>query len=340
MKNGNTVIFIFLMFLISSFVFAETTKESGNNRSAEDWLKEEIREVQSMSSKLTEAGLKETGFSYMQGQLWNEYWGPEGDCFSIGVLIGQYDSVKHLRIPRSLKPTEKDIYLAGDYGWALLLMARAADNFVTSAKNAISIGYDEKAITWDLDCLGNQKLGIHGKYLGYKEKTLYRIKNDGTVLQVLGDINEGFSDLLKSILSKNPKITEVSLGSGGGSVVEAINAGMYIRSKGLDTSLWNSCYSACPLVFFGGVSRNIMAPYPKLGLHKVYTSLGALPRTDPVYSYLYRYLSLMGVDPTFVIGTMWQAEPNDMKTLDANDDSGLRSMCSYKLATWIQRMGC
>ncbi len=51
------------------------------------------------------------------------------------------------------------------------------------------------------------------------------------------------------------------LGSGGGYIDEAMKAGAYIRRKGLDTTLYNNCDSACPLVVMAGVERLNWSPY-------------------------------------------------------------------------------
>lgn len=134
----------------------------------------------------------------------------------------------------------------------------------------------------------------------------------------------------------NPDITEIALGSGGGGVIDAIVSGQEIRKRGLNTTLFGPCYSACPLVFSGGIQRNIwMGEGPFLGFHQVYKIenevLQELAAKDPIYVSISNYLAGMGVDATIVTNWMMSAEPSGMY------HPSLEALCHSKLATWIQR---
>ena len=142
--------------------------------------------------------------------------------------------------------------------------------------------------------------------------TFYQVQNDGNVLQILGEIEAGFAQKLRKAIAENPSVKTVSLGSAGGSVYEALEAGRFIRKSGLSTTLWNNCYSACPLVFAGGKDRTIWSPYPSLGFHKVYAKTGAVPVTSQVYRDIQIYLLDMGIAPGFFIGNMIKAEPEEI----------------------------
>ena len=173
----------------------------------------------------------------------------ENTRYALGLLLGQEAAVRHLRLDRnpSLRATNSD------EAHSRRVEAQSLDNFVLAATRVVGISHDEKAIEWNLDCVG--QLGIHGSYIQVAgAATFYVLRNKGIVLQVLGIIESGFAIKVRQAIERNPSVEVVSLGSGGGSVYEAIQAGRYIRSKGLATTLWNNCYSACPLVFAGGVS--------------------------------------------------------------------------------------
>ena len=159
------------------------------------------------------------------------------------------------------------------------------------------------------------------------------MKNDGQVLQILGDIEQGFAARLRTLIEDNPKVTTVALGSGGGYVNEAIEAGRYIRARGLKTTLWNNCFSACPLVFIGGVERLVWSPYPQLGFHKFYTPSGAIPPTSSVYREVAVYVSQMGVSSRFVLQKIFSAEPSHVFVIRRPAE-----LCDSNIATWVQRI--
>ena len=154
----------------------------------------------------------------------------------------------------------------------------------------------------------------------------------GEVLNILGEIDFGFYNRFRESLDQNPGIRIVSLGSGGGSVIDALQAGALIRERGLHTQLYGKCYSACPMVFAGGVERTIYWPGGgALGFHQMYTSDGPVPMTSEIYVLLGLYLEEMGVDANTFIWFMTQAGPEDMYEPDVGD------LCKPRIATWVQR---
>lgn len=189
---------------------------------------------------------------------------------------------------------------------------------------------DDRTIEWNLDCVGHYK--IKGGFVGDPKKTFFRVQNKGKVIQVLGDIGPDFSSRLQIAINANPRVTAIALGSGGGYVSEAIKAGRYIRSMRLDTTLWNNCYSACPLVFLGGRERTIHDPFPYLGFHKMYSETGPVPVSSPAYKAVGDYVSEMGASKRFVLDWMLSSEPAQMSIVrDA-------SLCESNVATFIQRL--
>jgi hypothetical protein len=108
---------------------------------------------------------------------------------------------------------------------------------------------------WNLDCVGQHEIGRRHAIASIAPKATFRRHADSIV--VLGDIDAGFYERFRAILASSNGVTTISLGSGGGSVRDAIMTGLLIRKAGLRTTLFADCYSACPLIFLGGVNRTI-----------------------------------------------------------------------------------
>ena len=292
-----------------------------------DALSAEIQQAISLSTKLR-AVARSVDNEVWIGTMYNEIDAKEHSCYSLGVLIGQADAVRHLRLGRNptLRATNSD------EAHSLRVTAQSLDNFVDAAKHAGGLAPEERALEWNLDCVG--QLGVKGKPVKLVgANTFYRLKKSGQVLQVLGDIEPGFTAKIRAAIESNPRVIAVALGSGGGSVYEALAAGQYLRSKRLETTLWNNCFSACPLVFIGGVERTVWSPYPYLGFHKIYTSSGPIPLNSPVYREVADYIRRMGVSDRFFLEKMLSAEPSQMLGIRGTTD-----LCNYKIATWVQRV--
>lgn len=219
-------------------------------------LYRQMKEKKVLQDKLWAAAVAINDYNHV-GTYYNEYHMPEHSCYVLGRLLKQ------------------DKYIAGtvmtydpDYVTAttenaqdLRVMAISLSNFSSVANAIIGESHDERVIEWNLDCVGKFGIPREASIEQVGQSSFYVIKAEGRVLQVLGDIEKGFAQKVVDAIEANPDVEQVALGSGGGYVLEAIAAGRYIRSKGLDTSLWNNCYSACPLVFMGGVGRVNWSPY-------------------------------------------------------------------------------
>ena len=158
---------------------------------------------------------------------------------------------------------------------------------------------------------------------------------DGSELYVYGDIEPGFFERFVGVIDENPNLTRIWLGSAGGSVVDAVKAGMLIRDRNIDTALFGNCYSACPLMFMGGVHREMWAgsgPH-RLGFHQIYTGSGvAVPLEDPVYNLVISFVSKMGIDPVPVVSWMTATPPWDIYEPD------IGGLCKPRVATFVQRI--
>ena len=264
------------------------------------------------------------------GTYFNELNVKEHSCYALGQLLGHADEVKNLRVSGKVDLASR----TSENALELRMSATSLENFALVAKDIIDMPLGKRALAWNLDCVG--KYGIVREESQAGVKTFYELENEGRVLRVLGNIEKGFSDRLIDAIERNPGVKQVALGSGGGLVAEAIRAGLYIRAKRLDTTLWNGCYSACPLVFFSGVNRMMWSPYPVLGFHQVSKENGrAVSLDDPVYTTIADYTNRMGVDSRYVLRSMWAASPTGMNEVNGNQDI----LCKSRVTTWIQR-GC
>jgi hypothetical protein len=299
-----------LVILVSSSIFAQANEKPrpGVNLSgAEKKLMAEVSEATALAEKLRKIADTVDDDIWL-GTMYNEIHLKEHSCYALGVLLGQEETVRHLK----LNSFPRQQATNSDEARTLRLNAQSLCNFGSAATHALSISHEERVMEWNLDCVG--QLGISGAYVtATKTTTFYRLHNDGKVLRILGSIEPGFSAELRNVIAINPQVKTVSLGGGGGSVYEAIEAGRFIRMSGLDTTLWNNCYSACPLVFAGGKERTIWSPYPSLGFHKVYSKNGPVPLSSQVYRDIFAYLVEMGITPNFILENMFKAEPNQIR---------------------------
>ena len=256
--------------------------------------------------------------------MFNDVDLPEHTCYSLGVLLGLEANVRHLRFDRRSHSAR-----TADEANELRIKARSLDNFSSAANASLQESEKRRSIAWNLDCA--EKYGVSHQQNG--APTFYEVTNGGRGIKILGAIEVGFTEKLRATLARSPKVEFVALGSGGGSVAEAIASGRLIRSKRLATTIWNNCYSACPLVFLGGVERHIHSPYPSFGFHQISTPTGAISKNSPIYDHVADYIREMGANDQFVVAAMLRAAPAEMNMVYGAD---IR-LCRARVATWIQR---
>ena len=253
-------------------------------------------------------------------------------CYILGRFVGYGDFVVWLRpsyFNYKIDLTLRTVSYASDLQEISLFMGY----YARIGRDVIAMSESARIDSWNLDCPGRH--GIPKVYAEKRGGQSPFFKIDGNRLQVLGDIDDNFSTRLYEVLQRNPQIRIVSLGSGGGSVVEAMRAGWMIRSRGIHTELVNSCYSACPLVLLGGVERTMMSKSYEIGFHQVHSNGRAIPLDSYTYSAIYEYANMMGVDGAFVVKSMWSAPPESMKVFTGSDDV----ICEAGVMTWI-KLGC
>lgn len=293
-------------------------------------LQKLIEEREALSTKVFQAGVAIDGHTHA-GTAFNEIHIPEHQCWVLGQLLGKADLVSSLAVSYEPDYDTQTTENASD----MRIMSNSLHNFASVAKHVLQMPHDERVVTWNLDCAG--QLDLPKAYIKQDgQSSFYVVTDKGRALKVLGDIESGFAQKIQDAIEANPSVEVVMLGSGGGYIYEAMKAGTYIRSKGLDTALFSNCYSACPLVFMAGVERQNWSPYPKLGFHQIYTPDGqAIPFDSQPYRQVFGYLTRMGIEPRYVLQKMWSAPPSSMTNVDGED----YDLCRVNITTWIQR-GC
>tara|TARA_R110002072_G_scaffold401_18_gene2721 strand:- start:3439 stop:4401 length:963 start_codon:yes stop_codon:yes gene_type:complete len=293
---------------------------------AKSWL-EAIADVEARSQSLWDKGLKLGGSAHL-GSAYNEIDIPRHECAILGRMLGKPELILKLEENNepslSESPTQDELH-------NLLIFAHSLSNWANVARNLIERDEDSKKKIWNLNCVGSHEIPTSAFFSVSKAAAKFRVSDSN--LFILGNIELGFAEELEAALNSNPNIDRIVLGSGGGSVGEAIQAGMLIRSRGLNTTLSDNCYSACPLVFLGGVNRTIWSPYPVLGFHQMSDPDGAPIRSShPLYSAMESYAEMMGTDANFLLASMLRASPLEMFEPHVDD------LCRYKFTTWIQRI--
>lgn len=293
------------------------------------WLNSEIERQQKRAEELREYA-ERFDDDFHIGTIYNEYLIPQHACFVLGHLLRRGELVTHLANPETVDLSDT----SADGTHAIRVEAHGMDNFAFTARRLLTMSPDERVAAWNVDCVGEHDIPEHAFIVSGGPRTLYTLDEEGTYLRILGDIDDDFAGILRVALDEHPEVKTIGLGSGGGSVSQAIKAGQLIRERGLDTSLHANCHSACPLVFLGGKRRAIWSPYPKLGFHQVYTRDGEIPPLESeIYHHIAQYVRSMGADPEYVLVRMWQATPLEMYF----EEDGSK-LCDSRIATWVQRI--
>lgn len=305
---------------------ASSSLKSANVQDLSTKIKAEIVDMERRAEALWAHATTIDDWNHI-GTMYNEVDSSKHQCFILGRFLGYTNFVNGLR------PNYKPDFSSKTHenGHELRVMSTSMTNYASAARQVLAASESERIAAWNLDCPGRH--GIPKVYANqYGQKPLFKIEDDGTILRVLGDIEGDFSTKLDEALQRNSRVRVVALGSGGGSVTEALKAGLNIRTRGLETTLWNSCYSACPLVLMGGVRRTVMSPYYELGFHQISHNGKAIPLDSAPYRAIYEYTNRMGVDGVFVVKSMWAAPPESMKVFTRED-----VLCKARVMTWIQR---
>lgn len=255
------------------------------------------------------------------GTAFNEIGVPRHRCSILGRMLNKQEVSAHLDVPEYEQPKTGQEYL--EEGQSLA-------NWAYQARKLKDLPMSRRIRIWNSECVGHMDIPVSARIEEKTHEAFYDVR-DGA-LHVFGPVTEGYHDRLVVALNAHPEIKVVALGSEGGNVREALLAGVEIRKRGLETTLRNPCYSACPLVFLGGVERQIWSPYPDLGFHKISGKDGiAVPLGSKIYQVVFDYIRAMGADPDLTLAFMQSAEPKEMHMPQ------LQYLCRANVATWIQR---
>jgi hypothetical protein len=290
---------------------------------ADSW-DDAIAAVERSATEYFDYAVKVGGTSFA-GTAYNGYKSVEHQCAILGRMLDHAEAIRHLEEfdypPMDAKSVPHD----------LLVFSISLENWGAAARWAKGATADQRINRWNLDCVG--QFGIGATLFMEAGKPEAEFVVNGTQLDVYGDIDGGFAERFEQALNANTFISEVTLGSGGGSVRDALLAGLMIRSRGLDTTIYGNCFSACPLVFLGGYHRIVWAAPYRLGFHQIYTGAGApIPFDDQLYALVGQYILEMGGDPSRVLAWMYSAGPSEMFEPEPEE------LCAANFATFVQRI--
>lgn len=285
---------------------------------AKSW-EEAIRDVSALADRYEEAveasGTPVTGYIGNQG-LTEDY--QMHMCAILGRRMGHVEQIRHLEPPQPSFDEPPS---------SLAWNVRSLRHWVRAAERFSDMSLSQRQMHWNLECVG--KHGISADSVVMRDPGVF-FEWSEPYLYVHGDILPGFHAELLKALYEHPDAQFIGLGSGGGAVIEAIKAGILIRSLGLKTQLSGDCYSACPLVFAAGVERMVMKDYPQFGLHAISRDGRPVPEDDPIYSSVELYLMDMGVDAEMLIRLMQSKSPSEMGVMTP------QLSCLSGLVTWHQ----
>jgi len=137
------------------------------------------------------------------------------------------------------------------------------------------------------------------------------VKENGGVVEVIGDLDPGVTRELGELLKVEKKVHTVELNSGGGQIYEGRGLHQLFKQSELNTLVTHHCLSACSTAYLGGVERRIGVG-GEIGFHQ-YKTYSIQPNID-VETEQSRDKELMrsqGVSADFV-SRVFSASPSEM----------------------------
>jgi hypothetical protein len=311
---------------VATVMVAAVSAGYAQSNSAEDFLRGVIRQ-HTLTLANAKKQLKGKSLPHL-GTVLNEVGLAEFQCAGLARLFDKNTIFSRLSKVDPFPPLPwKDEATMDMVAWSFLSLT----NGVRALEVALNSSLRDRVMTWNLSCVGKFEIAKAEYVPQLEPQATIEVVQDQ--LQVFGDIYAGFFEEFERVLDANKGIKTVVLGSGGGSVRDAILAGALIRDRRLTTTLSADCYSACPLMFLGGVDRLIWSPYPRLGFHQVSVGGKPLAADDRIYLIIASYVKDMGADAKFVVARMRQSPPTDM------NHPAVGELCEPRVTTWVQR-GC
>ena len=189
------------------------------------------------------------------GSAYNEIDANKHRCSILGRMVGKRKETQQLDVPAIAEPkTGHDYRLEG----------QSLANWVVAAQYLLTLSKQQKIRLWNTDCVGRMGVPVSAHIPESFENEFYDIRND--VLHVWGPVTNGYAGRLKASLDANPAINTVALGSNGGDVIEALEAGYEIRRRGLGNDLVEWLLFSLPPGFPRGRETNHLVTIRRSGL--------------------------------------------------------------------------
>ena len=140
----------------------------------------------------------------------------------------------------------------------------------------------------------------------------------GLWVRFQGELQPGLASQIAARLSQEHAVGLI-IDSPGGSVAEARKLGRYLRAKGLNVAVDQTCASACIDVLAGGVSRYIVSG-ARIGIHQssAPSTVGSHNTGQSYVAGSALYLREMGVDPDLALAAA-SVPPNKMYWISAQE---------------------
>lgn len=228
------------LLLISHSIFNYSNAQDFDKNAVIEEIKKEIQEKELLAEIAWDAASKINNHNL--GTIYNEVDANAHACFILSRLLNKNKNM--FKIEYKLDFSDK----SEENAETLRIESNSLTNYSIAAERLIKLTTDEQIIEWNLDCATRENKLEHERIPTNSESTFYTLINNGETLKILGKIEKGFTRKLINAVQSHPNVKTIALGSGGGLVSEALDAGFYIRVNNLDTTLYNNCYSACPLV--------------------------------------------------------------------------------------------
>jgi len=282
-----------------------------------------IAVVQEKAKQYEDYAVKAGGTRWA-GAMYNNYKYGEHRCAILGRMLDMHKSIQHI------EEFDYPPMNAQSDPHELLVFSISLWSWVSAAQWALDANDSKRKNVWNLDCVGS--FGIVRSLYVESEQSNAKFEVRGTQLHVYGDIDAGFAKRFVDYLKSHPDVNEVMLGSAGGSIADALIAGLAIRHRGINTTIYGNCYSACPLVFLGGVRRVVWVAPHRLGFHQIYQGNGIpISFDDEIYLTVARYANRMGADAAILLSWMYSTGPAGMYEPPVDD------LCVARVATFVQR---
>jgi len=257
-----------------------------------DAVRDRIREYEVLSKRYEADALKLgaspsllSKYNYIDAK--EQYCGVLADLLDVGPEAVA-DAVHSAPESNSTDPDQYILY-------ALSLRSYLASAVSLLRENEFSWRYG-----WNLNCAGvysSQRTFL----ITDQPPFSLSISEDRTTLRFYGFVRDGLYDAIAKRLAIHQSIKRLELNSSGGSGIDGMKIGRLLRKRGILTSITGNCYSACTLIFLGGIQRIVPAPYWSLGFHRASEDGYPLSDKDGFYEKLRNYANEMTGSGDYVL---------------------------------------